>query len=322
MARPLRIEYPGAIYHVITRGNNRQRVFRDEHDRWTYLKKLSTYCLEKEVELMCYCLLDNHIHLLVETPRGNLAKMMQPFQTSYTVYFHRRHGTTGHVFEQRYKALLVDKESYLLQVSRYIHLNPVGSNIVERPQDYQWSSYRGYLGRRMERGEISLNRRLVLGYFSGSGGRPVKSYRDFVEGGLKRGEKWDEFPITKQAFVGDDHFARETIRRVMSTSLEEGYNGLDDVVRAVSKVMGLEENELRSPLRSERTQTGREVVMYVARRHGDIGLKELVRFLGVKDISTVSHGVRRAEKRLTREKEFRNRLKKVLRILSHSPIQA
>jgi len=322
MARPLRIEYPGAIYHVITRGNNRQRVFRDEHDRSTYLKKLSYYCLDKEVELLCYCLLGNHIHLLMETPRGNLSKMMQPFQTSYTVYFNRRHGTTGHVFEQRYKAFLVDKDSYLLQVSRYIHLNPVGSKIVERPQDYQWSSYRGYLVRKIESGEISLNRRLVLSYFSGSGGRPVKGYRDFVEGGLKRGEKWDEFPITKQAFVGDDQFVREARKRVIRTSFEEGRNGLDDVVGAVSKVMRLKKDELGSPLRTERTQTGREAVMYVARRQGDIELKELVRFLGVKDASTVSHGVRRAEKRLTREKVFRDQLKKVLRILSHSSIQA
>ena len=114
MARPLRIEYPGAVYHVVCRGNNRQNVFEDDRDRKRYLEKLAQYCELKEVSLLCYCLLSNHIHLLLETPQGNLSKMMQPFQTSYTLYFNRRHGRSGHVFEQRYKAFLVDKDNYLL----------------------------------------------------------------------------------------------------------------------------------------------------------------------------------------------------------------
>ena len=145
MARPLRIEYPGAVYHVICRGNNRQAIFRDDLDRKGYLEKLSLYCQDKQVDLLSYCLLSNHVHLLLETPRGNLSKLMQAFQTSYTVYFNKRHGRSGHVFEQRYKALLVDKDNYLLQVSRYIHLNPVGARIVDRAQDYRWSSYGSYV---------------------------------------------------------------------------------------------------------------------------------------------------------------------------------
>src|SRR5512145_3448235 len=98
MVRPLRIEYPGAVYHVMTRGNNRQVIFHDDEDRTAYLEKLLRYCHEKGVHLLCYCLLSNHVHLLLETPQGNLSKMMQPFQTSYTVYFNKRHGRTGHVF--------------------------------------------------------------------------------------------------------------------------------------------------------------------------------------------------------------------------------
>ena len=127
MARPIRIEYPGAVYHIITRGNNRQFVFRDDQDRRTYLEKLALYCEEKEVHLLSYCLLTNHVHLLLKTPKGNLSRMMQPFQTSYTIYFNKRHRRSGHVFEQRYKALVVDKDNYLLQVSRYIHSESGGS---------------------------------------------------------------------------------------------------------------------------------------------------------------------------------------------------
>src|SRR6266849_5355747 len=112
MARPLRIEYPGAVYHVITRGNNRQAIFTDDRDRTTYLQKLGHYCKEKEVHLLCYCLLSSHVHLLLETPWGTLSKLMQPLQTSYTLYFNRCHRRTGHVFAQRYKALVVDRDNY------------------------------------------------------------------------------------------------------------------------------------------------------------------------------------------------------------------
>ncbi|MBI2361216.1 MAG: transposase, partial [Deltaproteobacteria bacterium] len=180
MARPVRIEFPGAVYHVITRGNNRQAIFRDDHDRARYLEKLRFYCEQKRVELLCYCLLSNHIHLLLETPQGNLSKLMQPFQTSYTVYFNRRHRCTGHLFEQRYKALLVDKDNYLLQVSRYIHLNPVGAGIVRRPQEYRWSSYAAYAGRKETGG---VNRELILGQL-GEGKRRRARYREFVEGAV------------------------------------------------------------------------------------------------------------------------------------------
>ena len=196
MARPVRIEYPGAVYHIISRGNNRAAVFRDDHDRKRYLEKLSLYCEEKEVDLLAYCLLTNHVHLLLETPKGNLSKMMQPFQTSYTVYFNKRHQRSGHVFEQRYKAFLVDKDNYLLEVTRYIHLNPVAAGIVERPRDYRWSSYRDYLA---GKGVGGLKSQRILEYFSGPRRRQLASYREFVEGRLAKG-KLEELPVLKQAF--------------------------------------------------------------------------------------------------------------------------
>lgn len=104
------------------------------------------------MHLLCYCLLSNHVHLLLETLLGNLSKLMQPLQTSYTLYFNRRHRHMGHVFAQRYKALVVDRDNHLLQVSRYIHLNPVGAKLAQRPQDYRWSSYRAYLKGKKRRG--------------------------------------------------------------------------------------------------------------------------------------------------------------------------
>ena len=156
------------------------RPIRDEQDRIRYLEKLSFYCQDKSVDLLSYCLLGNHVHLLVETPQGNLSKMMQAFQTSYTVSFNKRYRRSGHVFEQRYKALLVDKDNYLLQVSRSIHLNPVSARIVTRPQDYRWSSYGSYL---KGKGIASLKPEMVLGYFVGDRKKQLTQYREYVEGG-------------------------------------------------------------------------------------------------------------------------------------------
>ena len=319
MARPLRIEYPGAVYHVITRGNNRQVIFHDDQDRTAYLEKLFHYCREKAVHLLCYCLLSNHVHLLLETPQGNLSRMMQAFQTSYTVSWNRRHRYTGHVFEQRYKAFLVDKDNYLLQVSRYIHLNPVAARIVERPQDYRWSSYRAYL---RERGATGLRREFILGHFGGQSQAKISQYREFVEGALQGEETWFELPIVKQTFVGDENFAEQAWRKVTKNHVIEGRYGIAVIVQAVCKVVGVEQEEFARGTKEDRIQRGRELFMYMARRYSEASLQEMVRWLGVRDVSTVSHGVRRAERRLKEEGLFGEQLEETLRTLIHSHIQA
>lgn len=318
MARPLRIEYPGAVYHVICRGNNRQAVFRDEQDRKRYVEKLSVYCEEKGVELLSYCLLTNHVHLLLETPKGNLSKMMQSFQTSYTLYFNKRHRHSGHVFEQRYKALLVDRDNYLLEVSRYIHLNPVAARIVERPQDYRWSSYAGYV---RGKGISGLKYETVLDYFAGGRGRQLAQYREFVEGGLGGKQKWAELPVLKGAFVGDEDFMEEARKKAIRPILERHYP-LKRMVQVVCKVCGVAEEEVKRPMRTEGVQRARELLCYVSRRHSDVGLRELARFLGVKELSTPSHGVRRAEERAKNDENFRRQLDQVFKLLDHSPMQA
>jgi REP element-mobilizing transposase RayT len=319
MARPLRIEYPGAVYHVITRGNNRQVIFRDDQDRTLYLEKLFHYCREKAVHLLCYCLLSNHIHLLLETPQGNLSRMMQAFQTSYTVSWNRRHRYTGHVFEQRYKAFLVDKDHYLLQVSRYIHLNPVEARIVERPQDYPWSSYRAYL---RTRGATELRREFILGHFGGRSQAKINQYREFVEGALQGEETQCELPIVKQTFVGDENFAEQVWQRMTKNHDVAGRYGLAVIRRAVCQVVGIELDDFSRGTKVDHIQRGRELFMYMARRYSAASLQETVRWLGVRDVSTVSHGVRRAERRLKQEELFRQQLEETLRNLIHSHIQA
>lgn len=320
MPRPLRIEYPGAVYHVLTRGNNRQAVFRDNTDRRAYLARLRQYCAEKRVELLCYCLLPNHVHLLVETPEGNLSKMMQAFQTSYTVYFNRRHGRTGHVFEQRYKAFLVDRDSYLLQVSRYIHLNPVAAKLAAHPRAYAWSSYGAYA--KAEAGE-GLKRETILGQWTGTQAQRVARYRAFVEGALAEGTRLARLPVTRQAFIGDEEFVEEARRRAKrQPEAPAGPYGMREMIRAVGEVLGVSPEHLQTPSRNAQIQRGRELLMYVARRHGRASLREITVWLGVRDLSTVSHGVRRATALKETARGFRRQLAQVVRRLAHSHIQA
>lgn len=220
---------------MLCRGNNRQAIFRDHADRKRYLEKLSLYCQEKNVDLLSYCLLSNHVRLLVETPEGNLSKMMQACQTSYTVYFNKRHGRSGHVFEQRYKARVVDKDIYLLQVSRYIHLNPVSARIVERPQDFRWSSYGSYLKGKVLTG---FKTESVLGYFNGSTSQQLRQYRDYVEGDGSEKTRNPAPQVIKQLFIGDDDFAEAIRRKGNRSSVHEGHYSFQQVVEAVGAVMG------------------------------------------------------------------------------------
>jgi hypothetical protein len=245
--------------------------------------------------------------------------MMQAFQTSYTVYFNKRNGRSGHVFEQRYKAFLVDKENYLLQVSRYIHLNSVAAKMAVRPQDYRWSSYKDYL--KDGRGG-GLSKERILRCFSERRGASVSKYREFVEGAVEKGERWMELPVIKQGFVGDEDFVEQAKKEARRFTGKEAAFSFKDIISTVCKVTGAEEEELRRPLRSDRVQRGREMLVYLSRRWSDMSLRELVRFLGVKELSTVSHGLRRAEERLREDLGFRQQVETALRKLARSPMQA
>jgi REP element-mobilizing transposase RayT len=155
MARSQRIEYEGAIYHVAARGNERRDIFREDADRERFLRVLQESVTGFEVRLYLYCLMTNHIHLVLETPRANLSRFMHRLETAYTIYFNRRHRRSGHLMQGRYTARLVERDAYLLRLSRYVHLNPVFTAAMQRRtrgervaalRGYPWSSYPNYIG--------------------------------------------------------------------------------------------------------------------------------------------------------------------------------
>jgi REP element-mobilizing transposase RayT len=146
MARPLRIEFPGALYHVTARGNARQDIFLNDEDRQQFLKILERVVSRFHLLLHAYCLMDNHSHLVVETPEANLSKAMRQLNGVYTQAFNRRHDRVGHVLQGRFKAIVVDRDSYLLELCRYVVLNPVRAKTTRKPDTYPWSSYRATAG--------------------------------------------------------------------------------------------------------------------------------------------------------------------------------
>ena len=182
LARQLRIEYPGAYYHVFSRGNQKQPIFLSDDDRCFFLKCVREAHEKYGVIVHVYCLMPNHYHLILETPLGNLSNMMHFLNTAYTIYFNAKHKRSGHLFQGRYKSILIEAKSYAQELSKYVHLNPVRSEIVGLPEQYPWSSYGYYRG--AARPEKWLETALILSLFGEHPEEARRAYLEFVIGGI------------------------------------------------------------------------------------------------------------------------------------------
>jgi len=176
MARKLRVWYPGAMYHITSRGNRRAALFYDDFDKKSYLEILEEARVYYPFHLHSYCLMTNHIHLQLETIDHHPQYIMKMLNSRYALYFNKRHRLVGHVFQGRYGAELIETVDYQLEVSRYIHMNPIEAEMVTKPEEYPWSSYRAYI---LEKKNPYITTEKILGYFK----EPKKEkYRKFVEG--------------------------------------------------------------------------------------------------------------------------------------------
>ncbi|MGA2531895.1 MAG: transposase [Candidatus Aminicenantales bacterium] len=184
MARQLRIEYPGAFYHVTSRGNQKQPIFLAEEDRYYFLKCLGDAHGKFQSIIHVYCLMENHYHLLIETPHGQLSRIAHSINTTFSVYFNKRHDRCGHLFQGRFKAILVQAEEYAREVGPYVHLNPVRAGIVDSPEEYAWSNYREYLGTMSPRPWTSTS--LILSAFGAEPSIAMQRYSEYVTWRLKQ----------------------------------------------------------------------------------------------------------------------------------------
>ncbi|MEK6581810.1 MAG: transposase [Nitrospirota bacterium] len=207
MARPLRIEYDGAVYHVTSRGNERKNIFKDDEDRSLFLDTIKKVNEKHNWLCHAYCLMNNHYHLVIETPDGNLSKGMRQLNGVYTQAFNKRHDRVGHIFQGRYKAILVSKESHLLETCRYVVLNPVRAKATGTPEEWKWSSYRSTAG--LEKPHPCLTIDWILGQFSTKRGFAGKKYREFVKAGIGESTIWTS--VKGQIILGKEDFVEKFI---------------------------------------------------------------------------------------------------------------
>lgn len=292
MPRKPRIEYSGAFYHVITRGNQKQKIFKDTADFEKFLQIIASYKQRRHFHLYAYVLMSNHLHLLVETQDVPLSKILQGVNQSYTLHFNRKYRTVGHLFQGRYKAILCDHERYLLSLLKYIHYNPVRAKIAETPARYRWSSDKAYRSGTVNDGLIDTD--IVLRLFSENRTRARQKYREFMDDGITV-KKQEVYATVDQRLLGDDRFVdriAEEHGKVKKERRRREY-GLYQIAGAVAKAGGISVKDLQGTSRYRVVAQGRAAFSVLARAYGYKGI-EIAEYLG-KDPTAVTHYVRKSD---------------------------
>ncbi|MFQ5470279.1 MAG: transposase [Gammaproteobacteria bacterium] len=225
MARPLRIELAGGIYHVTTRGDRLEDIYQDDKDRQKWLAVLEQVCERYNWICHGYCQMTNHYHLIIETVEGNLSKGMRQLNGVYTQYHNRRHDRVGHVYHGRYKAILVEKDSYLLELSRYVVLNPVRAGMVKHAGAWSWSSYRAMIDKAPAPAWLQVD--WLLSQFSKQRKRAIDKYKDFVRAGLDQTSIWSA--LSQQIYLGSDEFIAKMQKAIVKD------DALDEVPKIQSR---------------------------------------------------------------------------------------
>jgi len=322
MARPLRIEFPGAVYHVTCRGNEQRDIYRDDEDRRKFLSILAESAGIYSIKLYAYVLMSNHFHLILETPLGNLSEFMRRFNITYTGYFNRRHDRAGHLYQGRYKSLLIDKATYLTIVSKYIHLNPVRiatmqEKSVEQRLDYlkayRWSSLPGYLETKKKEGLIDYV--TVLAEYGGDNrlGRANygKSISEDVAGHLDIKKA-----VIGQSILGSKTFIEKMLgkekkfsrrnREQPALAALSRYCEKEKIIKAIEKVTGKSLKEIR-----EAGALDRQLAMEVLCCFGGLKGREVGEYFQV-DYSTVSVSRKRLRARLEKDKALKGKYEEIV----------
>ena len=324
MARKPRIQFEGAIYHVVFRGIDRRVIFQNDKDRIRMLESLGERVEQYGVRLYLYCLMSNHVHLLIETPRANLSTFMSSLLTSYCTYFNRRYQRSGHLTEARFKSPLVEGDQYLLKLSRYIHLNPVfvddvkDLSLEERQaylNAYRWSSYRSYI--ELEKRKEFMSYQPVLNMVDAKGAAQIKRYRNFVESGMASTD--DEFiSLLKQSTfaIGSESFLEEMKMRC-DDSQHEGRDTKDDGFRRIEKTVPasvLLEGVCRhfnidqSAIRTRRKNDNiKPVAAFLLVRYGGMSQKAAADVLNLRTGASVCHHL----KKIRESKELQNHVSEI-----------
>ncbi|MEK6656454.1 MAG: transposase [Nitrospirota bacterium] len=309
MARPLRIEYPDAFYHITSRGNEQQNIFKSDRDYERFLTYLETSVQRYRAIIHAYCLMNNHYHLLLETPMGNLSQIMRHINGAYTTYYNTKRQRAGHLFQGRYKAILIEADEYAEELSRYIHLNPVRAGIVGKPEEYQWSSYQYYTGKKHT--HKWLTKEYILGYFGKETTTAQKKYIAFVNALI--GKKYDN-PLKEtvaSTILGDKGFVDEIKEKYLNNKKtdrnlpalrELKKTNIEEIIGEVEIMLG--KNEAIS----------RKAGIYLSHRYSGRWLREIGEYFGIGE-SAVSQESRRFRLILDKDKKLNKKVEDICKRL-------
>ncbi len=321
MPRAERLEYEDAYYHVMNRGRQRRRIFHDDRYYHAFLLGLKEAHTRFGLEVHAYCLLDNHYHLLIKTPRGNISRCMRHVNGLYTQRHNRLKHTDGPLFRGRYKAILVESDAYLTQLTRYIHRNPIDMKkpMVNLLENYKWSSYPAYINK--ESGPVWLYREETYALLGNR--QRYAGYRSFVESGVdEEVQRFYQKPrqslvlgsnAFKMRVYGKEH-NHDLVRRIKKR--ETKLPQISEIVEEVANLLGEEQSAIYQGQRGGNKQVGRWLAMYLSQVVGRNSLREIAEQFGIHHISGVTHQTRKLKQALAEDKELNNKLKLAIQHLT------
>lgn len=312
MARPWRIEYEGAFYHLLSRGNEKRDIFIDDDDRHMFLDTLGEMAERFEMDIFAYALMDNHYHLLARTNLANLTKAMHWFGVTYTTRFNYRHNRSGHLFQGRYKSILVQNDAYMMQLSCYIHRNPLRGGFVKRLADYSWSSYRAYAYGKQAPAWLSTD--LILVQFAGEGEEQHRLYREKVQRYSKEEKQlWEDF--RHGCFLGSKKFVAQIRKGHLPEKPHNEIPGQKQSADRIDPLIILQKGAKMLNCDLKRiSKTGRlsgfekdqrDALIYLIWKTGRLTNARIGEFFGLT-YSAVSHSVKSAKTKLMKDAKLRS----------------
>lgn len=289
MARKPRLHLPGGIYHAMLRGNAGQSIFFSDEDRYRLYLLLQEGIARFNYRMHGFCLMDNHLHLAIQVTDIPLSKIMQNLAFRYTQWINKRERRTGHLFQGRYKAILVEKDNYLLELVRYLHLNPVRAGLVTQPEDYPWSGHLAYLGQ-----EVLpwLTTQWVLSQFNREQEPARRGYQQFVHEGIGLGHepRFHQGNAMDRRILGEDGFAERLLKQGHAETAKPP--SLEAIIDAVLTRYQLSADQLQAPGSDRHTAQARALIALVVQRTGAATLTALGQRLN-RDVATLSTGSKR-----------------------------
>lgn len=318
MARSLRIEYEGALYHVTARGNERKKIFFNPTDNEKFLQYISEAKKKYGIIVHCYVLMTNHYHLIIETPEANLSKAMHYINGSYTTYINIKRKRSGHLFQGRYKAILVARDNYLMELSRYIHLNPVRAGMVKKPEEHTYSSYKAYVSRKREK---LLTTDLILGMMSPHKGEGKRAYYSFVEAGIGSELENPQKEVYGGIILGGTRFIKETLQRIKFEYLQKdgiserralrSTHDIEEILEAVTSHFKKDKNEMINNKYSDQ----RKMAIYFMKERTGANNNEIGKVFG-RTSKAIAKSYERFRKEISKNRKLGREIRKIEKTLS------